>query len=160
MRGVAAAADSGEVRIKRSYVDVSHGGGAEPDDQADVTAVFKLRGADGCESADKVLSGAVVTMAEGSCGSAPQARITIPSFRRVSGTNLELFEGETVEGETADALVRTLPTPANACAKFKLKVDVSNADLSSITSNPIALSIRLPDGSSGCAEVGNAAIDR
>ncbi|HZO80729.1 MAG TPA: hypothetical protein VFB33_03465 [Candidatus Binataceae bacterium] len=159
IRGIAAAEDS-EVRIKRTSVDISHGSGAEPGDHADVTAVFKLRSQDGCESPDKVLSGAVVTMAEGSCASAPQARVTIPSFRRVSGTNLEVFEGETIEGETADAVVRRMPTPANACAKFKLKVDVSHADLSSINANPLALAIHLPDGSSGCAEVNSARIDQ
>ena len=56
--------------------------------------------------------------------------MTIPSFRPISGTNIALFEGETAEGETADAVVRRKSTPDGSCGKWKVKVDVSSIDLS------------------------------
>ena len=158
----ARAADGGEVEVERTSIDISHGGGAEPDDQADLSVKFKdVQSPDTCKKSndDLVSHGVKVTLREGTCASAPDASATIPSFRSISGSNTALFEGETAEGETADAVLRRLPTPAGSCGKWKLRLDASNMDLSGITSSPVALTVELPDGSSKCVEVNNTVID-
>lgn len=159
----ARAADGGEVEVHRASIDVNHGGGAEPDDQADISVIVKdVQNPDTCKgSQDNPVKGGVkVSLHTGRCTDAPDASATIPSFRHISGTSMALFEGETEEGETADAILRRMPTPAGTCGKWKLKADVSNIDLSRITSNPVALTVELPDGSSGCVEVDNTVIDQ
>ena len=47
-----------------------------------------------------------------------------------------------------------------ACGKWKLKVDVSSIDLSRITSNPVGLSVELPDGSSAVSRSTTRSVDR
>ena len=37
----AMAADGGEVEVGRTTIDITHGGGVEPDDQADISVKFK-----------------------------------------------------------------------------------------------------------------------
>jgi len=71
----------------------------------------------------------------------------------------ETVLARTAEGEIADAVVHRKSTPDRSCGKWKVKVDVSNIDLSQITSNPVGLSVELADGSSRCVEVDNALID-
>jgi hypothetical protein len=157
------AEDGGEVEIHRTSIDVNHGGGAEPDDQADISVVVKdVQNPATCSRSkdDLVKSGVKVSLHAGSCSSTPDASATLPSFRAISGSSLAVFEGETAEGETASAVLRHMPTPAGTCGKWKLKLDVSKADLSQITSNPVAVTVELPDGSAGCVEIDNAAIDR
>ncbi len=159
----ALAADGGEVEVGRTTIDIAHGGGVEPDDQADISVKFKdVQSPDTCKKSNEnlVSRGVKVSLREGTCGSTPDASATIPSFRSISGSNMALFEGETAEGETADAVLRRMPTPAGSCGKWKLKLDASNMDLSSITSSPVALTVELPDGSSKCVEVNNAVVDR
>jgi hypothetical protein len=159
----AVAADGGEVRIKRASIDITHGGGAEPNDQADISVIFKdVQNPDTCKlSSDDVVSrGVRAALHQGTCQSAPDATASIPSFRPISGSNDALFAGDTAEGETADAIVRRLPTPAGSCGKWKLKLDASNMDLSGITSGPAALEVELHDGSLGCVEVNNTVVDR
>lgn len=161
--GGARAADRGEVEVHRTSIDVNHGSGAEPGDQADISVIVKdKQSPEACRGSrnNPVRGGLRMSLHSGTCDSAPDASVTIPSFRPISGSNTALFEGETAEGETADAIVRRMPTPAGSCGKWKVKMDVSNIDLSQITSNPVALTVELPDGSAGCVEVDNAAIDR
>jgi hypothetical protein len=157
----ARAEDGGEVEVHRTSIDISHSGGAEPGDQADISVVVKdVQNPATCNSNDDVVKGGVkLSLHSGGCSSPSDASVTIPSFRPISGTNAALFEGETAEGETADAVVHRKLTPDGSCGKWKVKVDVSSIDLSQITSNPIGLSVELPDGSSRCVEVDNALID-
>jgi hypothetical protein len=157
----ARAEDGGEVEVHKTSIDISHSGGAEPGDQADVSVVVKdVQNPATCNSNDDVLeSGVKLSLHGGGCTGSPDASVTIPSFRPISGTNTALFEGETAEGETADAVVHRKATPDGSCGKWKVKVDVSNIDLSQITSNPVGLSVDLPDGSTRCVEVNNALID-
>ncbi len=159
----AVATDGGEVGIKRASVDITHGGDSEPNDQAEISVTFKdAQNPNTCKrSSDNLDNGGVkVSLHQGTCQSAPDAAATIPSFRPISGTNDALFQGDTAEGETADAIVRRMPTPAGSCGKWKLKLDTSHIDLSQITSSPVALTVELPDGSSGCVEVNNTVIDQ
>jgi hypothetical protein len=156
------AEDGGEVEVHRTSIDINHSGGTEPGDQADISVVVKdVQNPATCNSNDDVVKGGVkLSLHSGGCTGSSDASVTIPSFRPISGTNTALFEGETAEGETADAVVHRKSTPDGSCGKWKVKVDVSSIDLSRVTSNPIGLSVELPDGSSRCVEVDNAAIDR
>ena len=165
--GNAGAVEGQEVTVHSGKVDITHGVGAEPIDQVDIIMTFtNTERADGhvCEKAtdDPVVHGLVVALQEGYCGtSAPAAHVTIPSFKPTyKGSPLARFEGTTVERAVVDGLLRTLPTPAGTCGMWNLTLDAIPLNLSRINHNPLALSVRLPDGSRGCVNVTNALIDQ
>ena len=165
--GLANAAEGQEVTVHSGKVDITHGVGTEPIDQVDIVMTFtNTETADGsvCEgpSDSPVTQGVIVTLQQGSCGSGVAgAQVTIPHFTpRPKAKALAKFEGTTVEGARVDALLRTLGTPAGTCGMWNLKLDAVPLDLSSITTNPVALSITLADGSYGCVTVSKARIDR
>ncbi|MGO9061482.1 MAG: hypothetical protein ACLQU2_29510 [Candidatus Binataceae bacterium] len=165
--GKAGAVEGQEVTVHSGKVDITHGVGAEPIDQVDIIMTFtNTEAADGhvCEKAsdDPVVHGLVVALQEGYCGTGtPAAHVTIASFRPTyKGSPLARFEGTTAEGAVVDGLLKTLPAPARTCGMWSLTLDAVPLNLSQISHNPIALSVRLPDGSKGCVNVTNALIDQ
>ena len=82
----------------------------------------------------------------------------MPNFTRIAPGFFQ-FEGLNARNISIDALLRRLPTPTGTCSRYHLTMDALPLDLSSITTNPVALSIQLPDGSTGCVTVTNATIE-
>lgn len=164
--GQARAAEGGEVLIHASKVDITHGQGAEPIDQMDVVVTFSNKESadrEACENTadNPVAHGLVLKVREGMCGAAGSgAQVTVPSFRPIRGTSSARFEGVTIEGANVDALLRKLPTQTGTCGTWNLTLDAVPVNLSAVTVNPVAVSVSLPDGSTGCVTVSNATIDR
>jgi hypothetical protein len=161
-----AVAQAGDVVVHAATVDLTHLTGTEPVDQIDMTATFtnnefvELRH---CEAADSlILHGVRVTVQQGLCGATTRkSNMTIPFFRPFyPGSSLAAFEGLTVEGATADALLRTLKRLPGTCGSYSLRVDAVNVNLAAVRRNPVAVTITLPDGSSGCLAINNALIDQ
>jgi hypothetical protein len=163
--GPAFCAETGEIVIHSGRVDVNHGIGTEPIDQLDIAITFtntesSEHGA--CHKTDNPVShGLVVSLQEGACGTTlPPVVVTIPKFKPISpNSTFAKFEGITKENASADALLRTLPKPNGVCGLYNLTLDALPLDMSSITANPVALSITLADGSTGCVTVSNAIIE-
>lgn len=159
-----AMAQAGDVVVHAATVDITHMTGTEPVDQIDMTATFtnnefaELRH---CEAADSlILHGVKVTVQQGLCGtSTRKSDMTIPFFRPLNPT-LAAFEGLTDEGATADAVLRTLKRLPGTCGSYSLRVDAVNVNLAAVRHNPVAVTITLPDGSSGCLAINNALIDQ
>ena len=159
-------AQKGDVVVHTATVDLTHLTGTEPVDQIDITTTFtnnefaELRH---CEAADSlILHGVKVTVQHGLCSTtAPKSNMTIPFFRPLfPGSSVAAFEGLTDEGATADAVVRTLTRLPGTCASYALRVDAVNVNLSAVKRNPVAVTVTLPDGSSGCLAINNALIDQ
>jgi len=161
MRGVAQA-EGQDVTVTISKLDISHGVGVEPVDQYDLTANFNnTESSEGskCDKADSPVSGFVVSLQEGACGSVSAAVTeTIPALHKI-GTGKYKFEGITKEGATVDATLTKLTTPAGSCGNWHLVMDATPVDLSTVRTNPVATSVTLPDGSTGCLSA-TALIDR
>jgi hypothetical protein len=66
----------------------------------------------------------------------------------------------TDEGATADALLRTLTKLPGTCGSYSLRVDAVNVNLAGVRRNPVAVTITLPDGFSGCLAINTALIDQ
>ncbi len=166
MQGQARAAEGGEVLIHAGKVDITHGQGTEPIDQMDVIVTFSDKesaNGEACESTtdNPVSHGLVLKVREGMCGAAGSgAKVTVPSFRPIRGTSSARFEGVTIEGANVDALLRKLPTQTGTCSTWNLTLDAIPVNLSAVTVNPVAVSLTLPDGSTGCVTVSNATIDQ
>lgn len=159
--GRAEAAEAGDVVFHNATADITHLAGTEPVDQVDLMANFTNKESESCESGDSPLNhGVMVTLQQGLCGSAaPAVNLSVPSFRPlVKRSNVAKFEGKTLEGVTVDAVLTTLGTVPGTCGSWKLKVDAVNVDLWSINANPVAMTITLADGSSGCLSINHAQI--
>ena len=152
--------------VHAATVDLTHFTGTEPVDQIDMTATFtnnEFKELRHCEAADSlILHGVKVGVQQGLCGSATHiTNITIPFFRPLSPTStLAAFEGLTVQGATADALLQTLKTLPGTCGSYSLRIDAINVNLATVKRNPVAVTVTLPDGSSGCLAINNALIDQ
>ncbi len=163
--GTAKAVEGRDVTVNSGKVDITHGVGAEPIDQVDLILTFsntESSEAHACEkSADNPLKGLQVSLQEGYCGTAtPATTITVPGFKPTyPGSPLARFEG-TLGSAVVDGLLKTLPTPAGSCGMWNLTLDAIPVNLSRIYHNPVAVSVRLPDGSHGCVTVNNALIDQ
>ena len=162
-----AMAQAGDVVVHATTVDITHFTGTEPVDQIDMTATFtnnELRETGRCENNtdSMIFHGVKVTVQPGLCGTtARKSNMTIPSFRPFyKGSNLAAYEGLTLEGATADALLRTLTRLQGTCGSYSLRVDAVNVNLAAVRRNPVAVTITLPDGSSGCLSINNALIDQ
>jgi hypothetical protein len=161
-----AMAQAGDVVVHTATVDLTHIAGTEPVDQIDMTATFtnnEFAELKRCEAADSViLHGVKVTVQQGLCGATSRkSNMTIPFFVPLSPTsNLAAFQGFTNEGATADALLRTLKKLPGTCGSYTLRVDAINVNLAAVKHNPVAVTITLPDGSSGCLAINNALIDQ
>jgi hypothetical protein len=165
--GSAGAVEGQEVTVHSGKVDITHGVGAEPIDQVDLILTFtNTEAADGhvCEKVtdDPLTKGLEVSLQEGYCGSAaPAANLTVPRFKPISpGSLFARYEGMTVQRAVVDALLRTLPAPARTCGMWNLTLDAVPVNLSRISHNPVAVTVKLPDGSKGCVTVTNALIDQ
>jgi len=163
--GTTRALEGQEVTVHSGKVDITHGVGAEPIDQVDLILTFsntESREAHACEKlTDNPLKGLQVSLQEGYCGTtAPAMSITVPGFKPTyPGSPLARFEG-TLGSAVVDGLLKTLLTPAGSCGMWNLTLDAVPVNLSRIYHNPVALSVRLPDGSRGCVTVANALIDQ
>ena len=161
-----AIAQAGDVVVHTATVDVTHLAGTEPVDQIDMTASFtnnELKELGKCEPADSVLlHGIKVTVQQGLCGAATRKNnMTIPFFKPLyPGSTLAAFEGLTLQGATADAVLRTLKRLPGTCASYSLRLDAVNVNLATVKRNPVAVTITFPDGSSGCLSINNALIDQ
>lgn len=161
-----ALAQAGDVVVHAATVDLTHLTGTEPVDQIDMTATFtnnELAELKNCEPADSLIDhGVKVTVQQGLCSSSSRKNnVTIPFFHPLSPTStLAVFEGVTVEGATADAVLHTLKRIPNTCGSYSVRVDAVNVNLSSVKRNPVAVTVTLPDGSSGCLSINNALIDQ
>lgn len=159
-----ARAQAGDVVVHASTVDITHFPGTEPIDQIDMTATFtnnELAELKHCEPADSmVIHGVKVTVQQGLCGTVTRKNnMTVPFFHPLSPT-LAVFEGLTNEGATADAALHTLTKIPGTCGSYALRVDAVNVNLASVRRNPVAVTVTLPDGSSGCLSINNALIDQ
>jgi len=157
-------AQAGDVVVHAATVDLTHMTGIEPVDQIDMTATFtnnEFAESKHCEPADSIIvHGVKVTVQQGLCSTTSRKNnMTIPFFHAVSPT-LGLFEGLTVEKATADAVVHTLKKLPGTCGSYALRVDAVNVNLASVKRNPVAVTVTLPDGSSGCLSINNALIDQ
>ena len=161
-----AMAQAGDMVVHVATVDVTHFAGTEPVDQIDMTATFtnnEFKELKHCEAADApILHGVKVGVQQGLCGSATHINnITIPFFHPLSPTsNLAVFEGVTVQKATADAVLRTLRRLPGTCGTWSLRIDAINVNLASIKRNPVAVTVTMPDGSSGCLAINTALIDQ
>lgn len=162
--GRSMAAETGEVVIHTGRVDITHGvGGVEPIDQLDISLTFtNTEASEGgvCHPSDNPVTGGLrLAVQEGACGSlSAPTRLRIPKFIWIAPGFFK-FEGLNFLNVSIDALLRRLPKPTGTCGRFNLTMDALPLDLSSITANPVALSIQLPDGSTGCVTVTNATIE-
>jgi hypothetical protein len=160
-----AMAQAGDVVVHAATVDITHMTGTEPVDQIDMTATFtnnELRELGRCESNTDslIFHGVKVTVQPGLCGTtARRSNMTIPFFRPLSPT-LATFEGLTDEGATADAILHTLTRLQGTCGSYSVRVDAVNVNLAAVRRNPVAVTVTLPDGSSGCLSINNALIDQ
>ena len=109
-----------------------------------------------------IQQGVRVGIQPGLCGSASRTnKITIPFFRPLAmGSNVAVYEGLTAEKATADAVLRTLRRIPGTCGSYSLRVDAVNVNLAAVRRNPVAVTVTLPDGSSGCLSINNALIDQ
>jgi len=161
-----AMAQAGDVVVHAATVDVTHITGTEPVDQIDMTANFtnnEFAESKHCEPADSLVDhGLKVTVQPGLCGSKRRkSNMTIPFFTPLApGSNLAAFEGKTAEGATADAVLHTLKKSPGTCGSYALRVDAINVNLAAVKGNPVAVTITLPDGSSGCLAINDARIDQ
>ena len=159
-----AMAQAGDVVVHAATVDLTHFAGTEPVDQIDMTATFtnnELAELRHCEAADSmVFHGVKVAVQQGLCGATTRkSNMTVPFFRPLSST-LAQFDGFTYEGATADAVLQTLRRLPGTCGSYSLRVDAVNVNLAAVRRNPVAVTITLPDGSSGCLAINNALIDQ
>ena len=161
--GLAFCAETNEIIIHSGRVDITHGVGAEPIDQLDIAITFtNTEASEGgvCHPGDSPVGyGIVVSLQEGTCVAPTSTPVvlTIPKFTRISPySKFAKFQGVTKEKVNVDALLRILPKPVGVCGLYNLKLDALPLDMSAITANPVALSITLGDGSSGCVTVSNA----
>ena len=160
-----AMAQAGDVVVHATTVDITHFTGTEPVDQIDMTATFtnnELRETGRCENNTDslIFHGVKVTVQPGLCGTtARRSNMTIPFFRPLSPT-LATFEGLTDEGATADAILHTLTRLQGTCGSYSVRVDAVNVNLAAVRRNPVAVTVTLPDGSSGCLSINNALIDQ
>src|ERR1700751_25084 len=161
-----ALAQAGDVVVHAATVDLTHITGTEPVDQIDMTATFtnnELAELKQCEPADSLLDhGVKVTIQQGLCTTTSRKNnVTIPFFHPLSPTStLAVFEGLTVEGATADAVLQTLKKIPGTCGSYSVRVDAVNVNLASVKRNPVAVTVTLPDGSSGFLSINNALIDQ
>ncbi len=162
----AGAVEGPEVTIHSGKVDITHGVGTEPIDQVDLVLTFSnTESSEGhvCEKlADNpVTHGLQVSLQQGYCGTvSPATTVKIPAFKPTyPGSPLARFEGNT-GGAVVDATLATLPTPAGSCGVWSLTLDAVPLNLAQISHNPVAMSVRLADGSRGCVTVSNALIDQ
>lgn len=157
-------AETGEIVIHTGSVDITHGvGGVEPIDQLDVSLTFtNTEASEGgvCHASDSPITGGLrLAVQQGACGTlSTPVKVRIPNFTRIAPGFFK-FEGLNAANVSIDALLRRLPKPAGTCSRFNLRIDALPLDLSSITTNPVALSIQLPDGSTGCVTITNALIE-
>src|SRR5215469_5678677 len=159
-----AVAQAGDVVVHTTTVDITHFPGTEPVDQIDMTATFtnnELAEHRQCESTESLIRhGVKVTVQQGLCSaSTRKSNMTVPFFQPASPT-LALFEGLTNEGATADAVLHTLTKLPGTCGSYSLRVDAVNVNLAAVRRNPVAVTVTLPDGSSGCLSTNNALIDQ
>ncbi len=161
--GPAYCIETNELIIHSGRVDVTHGVGAEPIDQLDIAITFTNTESSElgkCHASDNpVRFGLVLSLLEGACAAPTSAPVvvTIPNFTRTAPySKFATFQGVTKEKANADALLRILPKPIGVCGLYNLKLDALPLDMSSITTSPVALSITLADGSTGCVTVTNA----
>lgn len=161
-----AMAQAGDVVVHAATVDLTHFTGTEPVDQIDMTATFtnnEFKELRHCEAADSlILHGVRVGIQQGLCGSATHiTNITIPFFRPLSPTSsLAVFEGLTIQKATADAVLHTLTRLPGTCGSYSVRIDAINVNLAPVKRNPVAVTVTLPDGSSGCLAINNALIDQ
>ena len=161
-----AMAQAGDVVVHATTVDVTHFPGTEPIDQLDITATFtnnEFKELRHCEAADSlILHGVKVTVQPGLCGATTRkSNVTIPFFTPLSpGSNLADYNGSSKEGASVDAVLRTLKRLPGTCGSYSLRVDAVNVNLVAVKHNPVAVTITLPDGSSGCLSINNALIDQ
>jgi hypothetical protein len=117
-----------------------------------------------CEKlADNPVSkGLEVSLQEDYCGTTAAASdIAVLFFKPTyAGSPVARFEGTTVQNAAVDASLATPPKPAGSCKMWSLTLDAVPVNLSEISHNPIALSVRLPDRSHGRVTVTNALIDQ
>jgi len=58
------------------------------------------------------------------------------------------------------SLLQTLKTLPGTCGSYSLRIDAINVNLATVKRNPVAVTVTLPDGSSGCLAINNALIDQ
>ena len=159
-------AQAGDVVVHAATVDLTHNPGTEPVDQIDMTASFtnnEFKELRKCEPGDSlIMKGVKVGIQPGLCGSVSRINnMTIPFFHPLfPGSNVASFEGLTAEKATADAVLRTLKRIPGTCGTYSLRVDAVNVNLANVKNNPVAVTVTLPDGSSGCLTINNALIDQ
>ena len=159
-------AQAGDVVVHAATVDLTHMTGTEPVDQIDMTATFtnnELAELKQCEPADSLIdNGVKVTIQQGLCAATTRKNnITIPFFHPLSPTStLASFEGLTIEKATADAVLHTLKKIPGTCGSYSVRIDAVNVNLATVKRNPVAVTVTLPDGSSGCLSINNALIDQ
>ena len=159
-----ALAQAGDVVVHAATVDITHFIGTEPVDQIDMTASFtnnEFAEHRICEPVDApFVHGVTVTVQQGLCGAATRkTNMTIPFYNKVSLT-LGLFEGLINGGATADSVLHKLTRLPGTCGSYNVRVDAVNVNLAAVRRNPVAVTVTLPDGSSGCLGINNALIDQ
>jgi len=159
-----AMAQAGDIVVHAATVDLTHFTGTEPVDQIDMTTTFtnnEFKELRHCEAADSlILHGVKVGVQQGLCGSATHiTNMTIPFFKPLSST-LAVFEGLTIQKATADAVLHTLTRLPGTCGSYFVRIDAINVNLATVKRNPVAVTVTLPDGSSGCLAINNALIDQ
>ena len=160
-----ALAQAGDVVVHAATVDLTHNPGTEPVDQIDMTATFtnnEFKELRHCEPVDAPFThGVTVTVQPGLCGAATRkTNMIIPFFNKVSLTLGFFPEGLINGGATADAVLHMLTRLPGTCGSHNVRVDAVNVNLAAVRRNPVAVTVTLPDGSSGCLGINNALIDQ
>jgi len=156
-------AQAGDVVVHAATVDLTHNPGTEPVDQIDMTASFtnnEFAEHRTCEPVDEPFTkGVTVSVQPGLCGAATRkTNIIIPQFTKVSPT-LGLFEGFIGKAQI-DAVLHKLTRLPGTCGSYNVRVDAVNVNLANVKRNPVAVTVTLPDGSSGCLGINTALIDQ
>ena len=158
-----AMAQAGDVVVHTATVDLTHLVGTEPVDQIDMTASFtnnEFAEHRTCEPVDEPFTkGVTVSVQPGLCGAATRkTNMIIPHFTKVSPT-LGLFEGFIGKAQI-DAVLHKLTRLPGTCGSYNVRVDAVNVNLAAVKRDPVAVTVTLPDRSSGCLGINNALIDQ
>lgn len=172
--------DPGEIDLNAEKIQISHAPGGT---SADTAAIFLnfTNNVEGCDSGDDdaIASGIFVQLSPLSCEAlfctagpcAVDGPILIPPFSYdifpfVSHTVGDVTSGNffglnppDVGPGTVSARIVTTETPTWTCGTWNLNIHATGLDLSSITSNPISLTLDDSDGSGPfCFDIDDAVI--
>jgi len=181
------AQESSDVTLDAANLEIDQSGSPGPSDSFQIETTFTNTEhfqSGKCDGDDPVAQGLTITLGTGSCGrSTGVVMVSIPAFSPTKdpaskGTvksqgrhrkhqkhfvmKIPVIASDPSTGETEnaslDAEITVLPTPPGTCGRWNLDAEVSNLDLSALTTNPVVVTIGQGDDS-GCNDQIQAQFD-